>query len=632
VVNDRRLPVLLLSPFMIALPAGAASAQEWSSAIAQPDLSTLSIEELAQLPVQSASKREEPLSRAPTSLYVITGAEIQESSATSLPEALRLAPNLNVQRINAHDYAISARGFNGYESSNKLLVLLDGRSLYSTLHSGVFWDLRQPLLEDIQQIEVISGPGGTLYGPNAVNGVVNITTRDSRETLGGLVRGTYGTNERTLAARYGISLGESAAVRIYGNGFARDGLPDGLGPDVDDSISGYRIGFRSDAGIGRSTIMLQGEYFRNETDQRPGDNDRGGNLMVRWSRDLDGASAFQVQAYYDHFRRRFLGARDALETLDFEGQYSRSGGGGDLVAGIGVRTTRDEFTNTANIFGLTPMSRRLWILNAFVQNRFALTPELSLIAGVKVERSSLSGFELLPNLRIAWQPAPNHLVWAAVSRAVRTPSRVDRDLAGAGIIVRATDFRSEKLIAFEVGYRGQPAANVSVSVSLFYNLYDDIRTAEFIGTPLPAQLSNNLTGHTFGLEAWGNWQVLPWWRLGAGVSLLGKSFRLEPGTTDISGAAALGDDPNYQVMLRSSMTLLPNLALDVQLRAVDGLETPATRSYVEADARLGWMVTDRLELFAAGSNLVHRTHAESNDTDRAQLSERSAYIGTRLRF
>jgi iron complex outermembrane receptor protein len=640
-VKTRHVATLLLGSTLTALSGTKASAQDAptpaplppSGAVStDPDLSQLSIEELARLPVRSASKREEPLSTAPTALFVITGDEIAQSPANSLAEVLRLAPNLQVQQIDARSYAISARGFNGYESSNKLLVLMDGRSLYSTLHSGVFWELRQPLLEDIQQIEVISGPGGTLYGPNAVNGVVNITTRDARETIGGLLRASYGTDARTIGARYGFTIGDNAAIRFYGNAFARDGLPDGFGPNVDDSISGYRVGFRSDAGAGRNIFTVQGDYFADETDQLPGDGDRGGNVTARWHRDVDEQSSFELQAYYDYFRRRFLLARDALETLDFEAQYNRSQGAHEIVAGLGVRTTRDEFTNNANVFTLDPPSRRLWILNAFVQDRFALTARLSVIAGVKLERSSFSGAELLPNVRLAWRLAPNNLLWAAVSRAVRTPSRIDRDLVGAPILVRATDFRSEKLVAFEAGYRGQPTATTLLTVSVFYNLYDDIRAAEFIGNPLPARLANNLTGHTYGLEAWGSWQALTWWRLSAGVSLLSKHFHLEPGTTDISGAAALGQDPDYQLLLRSSMNLRSNLVLGAGLRAVGGLETPATGSYVEADARLGWAVSDQVELFVAGNNLLHRSHVESNDANRAQRAERSAYLGTRLRF
>jgi iron complex outermembrane receptor protein len=635
-VKPRRFVPCLLGGVAAAFGSGQAHAQNAQTPAAQSagqnDLSSLSIEDLAQLTVTSASKREEPLSGVPTTLFVITNDDIVNSAANSLAEVLRLAPNLQVQQIDTRAYGISARGFNGYESSNKLLVLMDGRSLYSTLHSGMFWELRQPLLDDIQQIEVISGPGGTLYGPNAVNGVVNIATRDARETIGGLLRGTWGTDERTIGARYGVALGDNAAIRFYGNAFARDGLPDGFGPNVDDSVSGYRLGFRSDAGAGRSAFTFQGDYFADETDQLPGDGDHGGNLTLRWQRDLDAHSSFEVLTYYDYFRRRFLLARDALETLDLEAQYNRSQGAHEIVAGFGVRTTRDEFVNNANAFTLDPPSRRLWILNAFVQDRFALTPTLSLIAGVKLERSSFSGAEVLPNFRIAWHPNADNLLWTAVSRAVRTPSRIDRDLSGPPVLVPAADFRSEKLIAFEAGYRGQPTSNTTLSISVFYNLYDDIRTAELIGNPLPARLSNNLTGHTYGLEAWGSWQALNWWRLSAGVSLLSKHFHLEPGTTDISGAAALGEDPGHQFLLRSSMNLRPNVAFEAGLRAVGGLKTPSTGSYIEADARLGWTVSPRIELFVSGNNLLHRVHAESNDPNRGQLAERSVLAGSRLRF
>jgi len=624
----------LLAATAACVPTRGAAAQgiEIAGAEAIQDLSGMSIEELAQIPVRSAAKIEEPLSGAATSLYVITNDAIARSAANSLTEALRLAPNLQVQQLNAREYAVSAHGFNGYETSNKLLVLIDGRSVYSTLHSGVFWELRQLLLEDIAQVEVISGPGGTLYGPNAVNGVINVTTRDSRDTIGGLLRATVGSNEWTAGARYGFELGPSAALRLYAAAFDRDGLPDGTGPAMDDGYSGYRLGFRSDVASGASTLTLQGDLFENESDVFPGDGDRGGNLTLRWNHQLGERSAVQLQAYYDHFRRRFIRVQDALETLDLEGQYNGAFGAHEIVAGFGVRTTRDEFINNLNFFRLDPDSRRLWIFSGFVQDRFALSPQLSLIAGIKLEQSTFSGVEVLPNLRLAWQAAPAHLLWAAVSRAVRTPSRIDRELTGLPVLAAAGEFRSEKLIAFEAGYRGQPSSATSLSVSLFYNVYDDIRTARLIGDPLPGQLDNALTGHTYGLEAWGSWQALPWWRLSAGASLLAKDFRLEAGGTDISGRAALGRDPDYQLMLRSSMDLADNVTLDVGLRAVDGLEAPPVDGYVEADARIGWTVADNLELFVAGNNLLHRSHAESNDAQRAQRAERNVHLGARIRF
>ncbi len=293
-MTKRRLHPLILAP-ALAGASGIAAAQDAPPPPPSPDLSHLSIEELAQLPVRSASKQEQPLSAAPTALYVITGDDIQRSAATTLPEVLRLAPNLNVQQVNAREYAVSARGFNGFETSNKLLVLIDGRSVYSTLHSGVFWELHQPLLDDIAQIEVISGPGGTLYGPNAVNGVVSIATRDARDTLGGLVRGSYGSDERTIGARYGFALGSDAALRLYGDYYGRDGLPDGVGPNLDDSVTGYQLGFRSDFGIGQSNATLSGDLFRNELDYLAGDHERGGNLTAHWAGDLDANSSLSFR-------------------------------------------------------------------------------------------------------------------------------------------------------------------------------------------------------------------------------------------------------------------------------------------------------------------------------------------------
>ncbi|HEX8527177.1 TonB-dependent receptor plug domain-containing protein, partial [Allosphingosinicella sp.] len=430
---------------LLALPCPALAQAPAESPETVEELRDLSIEELARIEVRSASKQAEPIGRAPTSIFVVTGNDIIRSAATSLPEALRLAPNLQVQQLDARQFAISARGFNGAESSNKLLVLIDGRSVYTTLHSGVFWELHSPLLEDIGQIEVISGPGGTLYGPNAVNGVVSVATRDSRETLGGLVRATAGPRERTLALRYGASLGDVGAVRVYANGLDRENMPAGPAPDNNDEFSGWQAGFRSDLGSGADQLTLQGDIFRTDVDLLPGDGDRGHNLLARWTHRFAEDRSVQVQAYYDDYRRRFALVTDALETFDAEAQVNARLGSHHFVLGGGVRTTRDRFINNLNGFHLEPQSRRLWIVSAFAQDRMALSPKLDLIAGLKLERSSFSGVELLPNLRLAWRPSERSTWWGAVSRAVRTPSRIDRQLVFLPLLAEASDFESEKL-------------------------------------------------------------------------------------------------------------------------------------------------------------------------------------------
>ncbi|MBV8685208.1 MAG: TonB-dependent receptor [Alphaproteobacteria bacterium] len=622
---------LLIGTGACALLAAPAAGDEAAGSVRE--LSSLSIEELAQIEVRSASKEAEPISRAPTAIYVITGEDIARSAATSLPEALRLAPNLQVQRIDARQYAVTARGFNGAESSNKLLVLIDGRSVYSTLHSGVFWELHSPLLEDIDQVEVISGPGGTLYGPNAVNGVVNVTSRDARETLGGLARATAGEFEQTLALRYGAPLGKDGAVRVYADGFRRDDLPGGPAPDSDDAFKGWQAGFRGDWGAGKDHVTLQGDLFDTDTGGLSGDGDRGGNLLARWTHRTGADGALQVQAYYDDYRRRFILVDDSLQTFDAEAQINARAGDHHLVVGGGLRTTRDRFINNLNGFHLDPESRRLWVATAFAQDRFAVSPRLDLVAGVKLERSSFSGVELLPNLRLAWHPSERTLFWSAVSRAVRTPSRIDRQLVFLPLLAQATGFRSEKLVAFEAGYRGQPGPRTAVSVNLFYNRYDDIRTTEFApGGVLPIRLMNDLKGDSYGIEAWATQQLAPWWRASLGVSTLHKSFRLKAGAVDLANRASLGADPDYQFVARSTMDLPHRLQLDLGARAVDDLNETHVGGYVEADARLGWRAADGFELYVAGSSLLHRTHEESSDLGRGQRSRRSVYLGTRVRF
>lgn len=626
-----RVRFTLRSAFLLGTAAGLAPSAGFAQTV--EDLGALSIEELSQLEVHSASKRAQPVREAPTSIYVLTNEDILDASGTSLPEVLRLAPNLMVQRVDARQYAVSARGFNGYEHANKLLVLIDGRSVYTPLHSGVFWELHSPLLEDLAQIEVISGPGGTLYGPNAVNGVVNITSKSAHDTLGGLVRATAGANERTAALRFGTSLGDSGAVRVYVNAFDREDMPAGPGPQIDDRYKGVQAGFRADFTGARDQFTLQGDLFRSDTGGLAGDGDRSHNLLARWTRSLGAASSFQLQAYYDDYRRKFILARDKLETFDAEAQLNVGAGRHNLVLGAGVRTTRDEFINNLNPFVLDPTSRRLWVLNVFAQDELSISNQLSVIAGFKAERSSFTGFELLPNLRLAWKPRGQMLLWAAVSRAVRTPSRIDRQLVFPGFLDPAPDFQSEKLVAIEAGYRGRFGSRTTASLSVFYNIYDDLRTTAFTpGSLIPFQLQNGLEGNSYGLEAWITHQAVSWWRIDIGISTLAEDFKLKAGRNDIANGASLGANPDYQLVARSHIELSSRLNLELEARAIDDLNRTNLDGYVEAGARLGWQATRNVELYVAGNNLLHRTHAESADGNRAQLIERSLFAGTRISF
>lgn len=619
------------SPWCLALTLAIVANPALAKDEDPQDLSDLSIEELSNLPVRSASKRDEPLSAAPAAMYVITDSDIARANSDSLPELLRQAPNLHVERVNGSQYAITARGFNGVEPSNKILLLIDGRSAYSTLHSGIFWELHSPLAEDIQQIEVVSGPGGTLYGPNAVNGVIHVISKDAADTRGLLVRGTAGRDERTVGARYGFSLGEGTALRVYGDYADREGLPTGFGPNLSDGIRGWQIGFRADRDTGASHVTVQGDLFDSETFQVAGEGNRGHNVLARWTRDLGGGSTVQFQGYYDYFERRALLTIDRLETVDVEGQYNLESGGHRLVAGVGLRTTRDEFVNNLNNFQLVPPKDRLWIGNGFVQDRFAISANLMVTAGFKLEGSSFSGVHFLPNLRLAWHPNDTTMLWASVSRAVRTPSRIDRGLTAAGFLAPAPDFASEKVTAFEAGYRGQPTPSTSLSVSLYYNRYHDLRSIRFIGNPFPVQLANDLEGTSYGVEAWATQQVTPWWRLSAGAFWMKRDFGVRPGGSDL-GAASIGRDPGYQVSLRSQISLPQGFTFDAGLRAIGPIENPHIDGYVEADARVGYKFGNGVEVFAVGDNLLHATHLESNDTQRTQRVERSFSLGARFRF
>ena len=613
------------------LCGGRADAQELAAN--EADLANLSIEQLAQIEVRSASKREEPLSGAPAALYVITPDDILSSGATSIPEVLRLAPNLQVQQIDASNYSISARGFNGAQASNKLLALIDGRTIYTPLGSGVLWNLHWPLLEDLNQIEVISGPGGTLYGPNAVNGVISITTKDAQDTLGTLVRGTAGPDEQTAAVREGFALGAKGAMRVYADWHHSDGLPSGtlIGGPIKDGFRGWQAGFRADFATEADHFTVQGDLFHDTAETMSGDGAHGHNVLARWTRTLSPSSSFQVQAYYDYFKRRFTLVDDALSTFDAEAQLNARAGPHDIVAGAGARTTHDLFVNELNVFQLVPPRKRLWVYNGFVQDHWHLSNDLSLIAGIKLESSSFSGLQLLPNLRVAWQPNDRNLLWAAVSRAVRTPSRIDRQLQALPLLAPSPEFQSEKLVAVEAGYRGQPSRWASFSVNGFVNFYDDIRTTEFVDGHF--MLENGTTGRTYGVEAWGTAQLLTQWRVSLGASTLFKNLHDKPGHTELIPRNSRGNDPKWQIKGRSDFDISSRLQLSIDARAVARIEQdPEIPGYADAGAELSYELTPNVDLFVAGRNLLHHTHFESNDPAAAQLAKRTIYGGARARF
>lgn len=601
------------------------------------DLSRLSIEELANLEITSVSKRPERLADAAASVFVIGNEDLRRSGVQSLPEALRLAPNLNVQRVDSTDYGISSRGLNGFESANKLLVLVDGRSVYSLFFAGVEWSQQHVPLGDVDRIEVISGPGGALWGANAVNGVINIVSRPADQTLGGTAEVIGGSGDDSASARYGFRLGEAGAMRVYVQGYDRaDTILNGRG--ADDGWNGGQVGFRSDFDLARDHLTFQGDIYRDDimsdVPASPKGKLMGSNIEGRWTRTFDDGSTFEAQAYFDRYERIARGILDGVSTYDLQVQRTFQHGRHQVVVGGGYRWWEDRFANFVNGFVLDPSSRRLNLANGFIQDQIALG-DLTLTLGIKGENASFSGSDWMPSARLAWKVSDRAMVWGAVSRVVRDPSRLDRELVFRPFL-EDSDFQPEKLVAYELGYRGRPIERLSVNTTLFLHDYKDIRSNE--PTPIttfPIRIGNGLEGRTWGVETWADYDVTPEWRLSASVSALGKDFKRSPGSADISKLAAQGHDPSLQASLRSQLQISPALSLDTRLRYVSRVPKELVGGYVdapaysEADARLAWRVNDRVELSVAGLNLFDAAHPEATEPRRTE-ARRSVQAGARV--
>jgi iron complex outermembrane receptor protein len=612
---------------------GVSSAMaENTEPLSPEDLSRMSLEDLANIEVSSVLKKPERLSDAAAAIYVITHEDIRRSGYTSIPEILRLAPNLQVSRVDSSQYAITARGFNS-TTANKLQVLIDGRSVYTPLFSGVFWDVQDVMPEDIERIEVISGPGGVLWGSNAVNGVINIITRSSRDTQGALLSAGGGNLERGVSARYGGKLNNDATFRLYAKAFDRDDTETRSGVDVHDSWNKQQVGFRLDSTNANDTFTLQGDAYDGSLDQNLNDNKSisGANLLGRWNRALESGGNIQVQSYFDRTRRDYPGTfSEQLDTYDIEAQHHfQSGKNHDIVWGGGYRLMQDEINN-GTFLAFLPTNRRLSLANVFAQDSISLSQRLKFTLGAKLERNSYTGLEFLPNARLAWKLNDKSLLWSSISRAVRTPSRIDAEFFAPAnppfLLVGNKDFESETLTAYEIGYRAEPASNVSFSISTFYNVYDKLRSAELsAGGGLPFTLGNKMKGNTYGVEMWGNYRVNDWWRLSAGYNYFKKDLDLQSGSADTISLSQSDVDPRYQVSLRSAMNLAPNVELDVALRSIGGLSSTNVPHYSALDVRLGWLVTKEVEVSLAGFNLLDGRHPEFGSLPARSEIERSVY-------
>lgn len=630
---------------LTCLLAGPAGAQEPGGTIAvAADLKRLSIEELMEIDVTSVSRRAERLNEAAAAIIVITQEDIRRSGVTSLPEALRLVTSLHVARQNQRDWAISARGFN-ITRANKMLVLVDGRSVYTPLFSGVFWDVQDTLLEDVERIEVIRGPGATLWGANAVNGIINIITKRAADTQGGLVTAGAGNEERGFGAvRYGGTLGESGHYRVYGKYFARDSLVLANGSDARDPSWMGQGGFRADwSASKRDAFTLQADAYTGRTGEplRDDTNLDGGNLLGRWSRHLGEDSNLELQVYWDRTHRYIPDLfEEHLDILDLDFQHRLPAAERhDLVWGFGYRWHHDRVGNSDAV-GFFPPRRDFDLFSFFVQDEVSLLDDrLAVIAGTKLEHNDSTGFEVQPSLRAAWKASERRTLWAALSRAVRTPTRVDEDVVvffpdGSPMLKGSRAFESEEVLAYELGYRIQPHPELLLDVAGFYNVYDDLRSQEPLGSaPSPRVLLNNLEAETWGLELRANLQLVPGWRVQAAYAWLEKDLRLDPGSRDPLGGLAEGNDPEHRASLRSFFNLPGGFELDGWLRYVSALPSPAVDAYTELDLRLGWQASDALELSLVGQNLLHGSHAEFGPaTPLREEVERGFYGKVTWRF
>ncbi|HSK75271.1 MAG TPA: TonB-dependent receptor [Thermoanaerobaculia bacterium] len=615
---SRRWIALLLLTAALAPPAAA---QE--EAVPPAELKKLSIEELMEIDVTSVSRRSERLSRAAAAVTVITGEDIRRSGATTLVEALRLINSVQMAQADARTWATTTRGFN-ITTANKLLVLIDGRSVYTPLFSGVFWDVQHVFLEDVDRIEIIRGPGATLWGANAVNGVINVITKSARATEGGVAKagGGEGMERAFGGARYGGRIGERTYYRAYADTFYRDALELANGESAEDPLRLGQVGFRVDGDASsRDAFTVQGDFYQGSGGRLVRDDVEmdGGNLLGRWTRSLSEESNLELQVYWDRTHRDIPGTfEEDLDTwdVDFQHQFPLAERH-RIVWGLGYRFFSSDVVNSREV-AWVPEDRDQALFSAFVQDEISLhRDELRLTIGSKLENNESTGLEVQPSVRMAWTPTDRRTLWAAISRAVRTPTRIDEDVRfllpdGSVLLAGNRDFDSEKLLAYELGYRILLRPELLLDVATFYNVYDDLRSQErpADGSPIPITLANELEAETWGAEVRLNYEAAPWWRIHAAYAWFEKDLELDPGSTDPTGGRPEGNDPEGRALLRSSFDLPGNVQVDGQLRYVSRLPSPVVPAYTELDLRIGWSPIPRLDLSLLGRNLLHASHPE----------------------
>jgi iron complex outermembrane receptor protein len=640
----------------------------------ETDLTGLSLEDLMNLQVTSVSKQSQRIANAPAAVYVITSEDIAHSGMTSIPDLLRLSPGLEVARVTASSWAITSRGFNS-TFANKLQVLMDGRTLYTPFFSGTFWADQDYVLQDLDRIEVIRGPGATLWGANAVNGVINITTKDARDTQGWLADGLGGNVEQQGAIRYGGQLDERTYYRVYAKYKNTDNfyMP-GVNDDAGDGWDSLRSGFRIDRHTSdHDHFTLQGDIYRNPTANvmtfpisappfsttvHKISTNEGENILARWTHVISDESDFSLQLYYNRILEGQVIGRLDQRTVDLDFQHRFPlGKRQEIVWGAGYRFIANS-VDQSDVFRVQDPDRKDYLASAFVQDAITLVPDhWTFFIGSKFEVGSLSDFEVQPSARLLWTPNDRNSFWGAVSRAVRTPSQTDEDSRisvqrGAippGIpftsdVFSSPDNRSEELTAYELGYRVKVNPALSFDLATFFNNYRSLHTTE-PGAPvpdpevpgrilIPLVRANKAHGESYGVELASNWNVTDAWRLTASYTFLELFLHTSSSSADPSVASAEGMDPQNQFQIHSTYNITRHLTFDASGYYVDRLTSVNVDGYFRLDLGLTWRPNPGFQLSAWVQNLLDNRHAEFGGEALSTASEvpRSFYIEATWRY
>jgi len=661
----------LLAALLSLWPCQVVGQSSQGSQAPPGDLTSVSIENLMNMEVTSVSKKEQKLSKVAAAIFVITQENIQRSGATNIPDVLRMVPGLDVAQISANTWAISARGLNE-QFNNKLLVMIDGRSVYTPTFGGVYWDTLDVPLEDIERIEVVRGPGGTVWGANAVNGVINVIAKSSSETRGGMVVAGGGNLDQGFGTvQYGSTLGKNLDYRAYVKYLNQDHLPGLDGEPAGDGGDLLRSGFRLDSTLSpEDKLTVQGDLYKGRegegviglvpgvVNQSEGDLG-GGYLQASWNRAYSEWADSTLQISFDRYERT-LPFTDNRNTLDMEFQHHFSWGERqDLVWGVDYRYTNHDSNSAIVSYAASDNTRQLF--STFLQDEIELIQNrLYLTAGTKLEHNDYNGFDVLPSARLAWQPSQKQMLWTARSRAERTPSSGDvaaradvGETPGPGgipiqlILNGNPDFKNEQLLAYEAGYRASIADFLSVDLSAYFNSYDDLRTIE-IGTlalvsapppayfVLPLTFANEMHGETHGLEIAGNWKPAARWTINSGYALERAHMHLDPTSNDtILSKDTEGGSPHHSAQLQSHVDLGRGTAWDASVYFVDRLTALGVPAYTRLDTGLTWRFAKNASLSVAAQNLLKDHKLEyfnMSGLTQSSLIKRSGYAKLTWRF